>query len=80
MFQKVIQKYKSKLKDLHKQNNALDSQLSNEEKLFLESKQELEKNISDEVKVENMQVNMLTYTPDLSNLDDKTIADLIKKL
>jgi hypothetical protein len=80
MFKKVIQKSKIKLKDLHKQNSAIDVELEHEEKLYLESKQKMEKDISDEVKVENMKVNMLTYTPDISVLNDKDIQSLIKNI
>jgi hypothetical protein len=80
MLNKSIQKYKSKLKDLQKQNQVLDDQITLEENLYLESKQKLEKEISDEVKVENLQVNMLTYTPDLDSIKDKDIQNIITQI
>jgi hypothetical protein len=80
MLNKSIQKYKTKLKDLQKQNQVLDEQIVLEENLYLESKQKLEKEISDEVKVENLQVNMLTYTPDLANIKDKDIQNIITQI
>jgi hypothetical protein len=80
MLNKSIQKYKNKLRDLQKQNQALDSQITLEENLYLESKQKLELEISDEIKVENLEVNMLTYTPDLSGIKDQDIQKLITKI
>jgi hypothetical protein len=80
MLNKSIQKYKNKLRDLQKQNQALDSQITLEENLYLESKQKLELEISDEIKVENLEVNMLTYTPDLTGIKDQDIQKLITKI
>jgi ABC-type lipoprotein release transport system permease subunit len=80
MLNKSIQKYKLKLKDLQRQNQTLDNQIVLEDNLYLESKQKLEQEISDEIKVENLAVNMLTYTPDLSVIKDQDIQKLITKI
>jgi ABC-type lipoprotein release transport system permease subunit len=80
MLNKSIQKYKLKLKDLQRQNQTLDNQIVLEDNLYLESKQKLEQEISDEIKVENLEVNMLTYTPDLSVIKDQDIQKLITKI
>jgi 2C-methyl-D-erythritol 2,4-cyclodiphosphate synthase len=79
MLHKTLQKYKSRLKDLQKETKKLDAQIVGEENLYLESKQKLEENIASEVKVDSLKVNMLTYTPDLSQIKDEDIAQLIKQ-
>jgi 2C-methyl-D-erythritol 2,4-cyclodiphosphate synthase len=79
MLNKTLQKYKSKLKELQKQTKNLDAQISSEENLYLESKQKLEEKIASNVKVDSLQVNMLTYSPDLSKLKDEDIAQLINQ-
>jgi 2C-methyl-D-erythritol 2,4-cyclodiphosphate synthase len=79
MLHKTLQKYKSRLKDLQKETKKLDAQIVGEENLYLESKQKLEENIASQVKVDSLQVNMLTYTPDLSQIKDEDIAQLIKQ-
>jgi predicted nucleic acid-binding Zn-ribbon protein len=79
MLNKTLQKYKGRLKDLQKETKKLESQISSEENLYLESKQKLEENIASEVKVDSLQVNMLTYTPDLTKIKDEDIAQLINQ-
>lgn len=79
MLSNTLQKYKTALKDLQKQVKSLDLQITGEEKSYLESKRILEKNISLEVKVDNLKVNMLTYSPDVSKIKDEDIAQLINE-
>jgi hypothetical protein len=79
MFSKTLQKYKSKLKSLQSQTKKLDSLIAQEQNLYLESKQKLEDNISSQIQVDNLQVNMLTYTPDVNNIKDQDIAQLINQ-
>ena len=79
MLNHTLQKYKTKLKDLQKQTKNLDSQINSEQNLYLESKQKLEQNIASEIKIDSLQVNVLTYTPDLSQIRDEDIAQLINQ-
>jgi hypothetical protein len=79
MLNKTLQKYKSRLRELQTENRKLESQIGDEESLYLESKQKLEENISSDVKVDSLQVNMLTYTPDLTQIKDEDIAQLINQ-
>ena len=75
----TLQKYKAKLKDLQKQAKTLDTQITSEEKLYLESKLALEENISQDIKVDNLEVNTLTYTPDITKIKDEDIEQLINQ-
>jgi uncharacterized protein YoxC len=79
MLSKTLQKYKNSLKELQKKTKKLEAQINSEETLYLESKQKLEENIASEVKVDTLQVNMLTYAPDLSQIKDEDIAQLINQ-
>jgi hypothetical protein len=79
MLNKTLQKYNLRYKELQKQVKVLDSQIDEEEKLYLESKTALEQNISQQVKVDNLHVNMLTFTPDLSLIKDEDIDQIISQ-
>ena len=79
MLNKTLQKYRIRLKDLQKQVKNLDLQITGEEKLYLQSKLAFEQNVTQEIKVDNLEVNMLTYTPDVSKIQDEDIEQIIKQ-
>ena len=79
MLNTTLQNYKDKLKDLYKKIKAVDTKITSEEKLYLESKLALAKNIAQDIKIDRLEVNMLTYTPDISNIKDKDIEQLINQ-
>lgn len=79
MLNKTLQKYNLKYKELQKQLKALDLQIDDEQKLYLESKVTMEKNIGEQTKVDNLNVNMLTFTPDLAKIKDEDIEQIINQ-
>jgi uncharacterized tellurite resistance protein B-like protein len=79
MLDKTVQKYKAKLRQIQSQTSQLEAQIQGEQKMYLESKQKLEQDIASQVKVDSLEVNMLTYTPDLTKIKDEDIVTLLNQ-
>jgi predicted Zn-dependent peptidase len=79
MLSKSITNYKKVLSTLQTQNHDTESLIANEDSLYLESKQKLEQIIAKEVVVD-FEINLLTYSPDVSKIKDEDIQDIIQHL
>ncbi len=78
MLTKTLQKYQLKLRNIHTEIKKINSQIKDEDKFYLESKTTLEKTIVQNTKVNSLQVNMLTYSPNMS-FKDEDIDQLINQ-
>ncbi len=75
-----IAKINSQLQSVQKAINDIDKKIEQEKKLYVEEKMLLESKLYKQVEVDNINVPLLTYKPDLEQITTQNITNIIEEI